>query len=301
MNILLFGKNGQVGWELQRALAPLGSLTTLDQDEADFTRPDTLKPLLDRLRPQIIVNAAAHTAVDRAESEPELAQKINADSVAELARWAADQGAWLIHYSTDYVFDGTSLTPYRETDAPHPLSVYGRTKLAGEVAITEAGGRHLNLRTSWVYAARGNNFAQTMLKLAASRDSLSVVADQWGAPTSAELLADVTALCLYRIRSEGEGGERYSGLYHLVAGGETNWCDYARFVIGQAQRRGLTLNMGPEQVHAIPTSEYPTPARRPLNSRLSTEKLCENFDLELPDWRWHATRQVDELLDRREA
>ncbi|MBF0255110.1 MAG: dTDP-4-dehydrorhamnose reductase, partial [Gammaproteobacteria bacterium] len=296
MKILLLGKNGQLGWELQRALAPLGEIMALDQDRADFAHPETLAPLLDQLQPGLIVNAAAHTAVDKAESEPELAQRINADAVAELARWAARHRVWLIHYSTDYVFDGSASGWYLEDDATNPLSVYGKTKLAGEQAVAASGCQHLILRTSWVYASRGKNFAHTMLQLAASRDSLAVVADQWGAPTSAELLADVTALCLYRLRQEGEGAGRLSGLYHLVAAGETSWCDYARFVLQQAQERGAQLKAGPEQVKAISTAEYPTPAQRPLNSRLSTAKLRQAFGLTLPDWRYHAARQIDELL-----
>ncbi|MEO5342090.1 MAG: dTDP-4-dehydrorhamnose reductase [Gammaproteobacteria bacterium SHHR-1] len=296
MNILLLGKNGQLGWELQRALAPLGEVVALDQDRADFAQPETLVPLLDQLQPGLIVNAAAHTAVDKAESEPELSQRINADAVAELARWAAQHRVWLIHYSTDYVFDGSAAGWYSEEDASNPLSVYGRTKLAGEQALAASGCHHLTLRTSWVYASRGKNFARTMLQLAASRESLSVVADQWGAPTSAELLADVTALCLYRLRQEGEGAGHLSGLYHLVAAGETNWCDYARFVLQQAQQRGTQLKVGPEQVKAISTAEYPTPAQRPLNSRLATDKLRQAFGLTLPDWRYHAARQIDELL-----
>lgn len=301
MKILLFGANGQVGWELQRSLSCLGELVALDQEQADFSRPEGLGSVLDRYRPEVIVNAAAHTAVDRAESEPELVQAINAGSVAVLAGWAKAQEAWLVHYSTDYVFDGAKEGAYLEDDPTGPLSVYGRTKLAGEQAIRASGCNHLLLRTSWVYAVHGNNFAKTMLRLAASRESLAVVADQWGAPTSAELLADVTALCLYRLRREGADAERLSGTYHLVASGETNWCDYARFVIGEAARIGAALRMGPESVKAIASADYPTVARRPLNSRLSTAKLGRTFGLTLPDWRHHAARQVAELLRQGEG
>jgi dTDP-4-dehydrorhamnose reductase len=300
MRILLFGKSGQVGWELQRSLACLGEVHALDQDEADFSRPNELTALLDRLQPDVIVNAAAYTAVDKAETEFELARRINADSVAVLAAWAARHSGWLIHYSTDYVFDGKQSGFYVETDKTNPLSVYGQTKLEGEEAIRQSGCRHLIFRTSWVYAVLGNNFAKTMLHLAASRESLSVVADQWGAPTSAELLADVTAHCLYRLKM-ASNTIRYSGTYHLVAGGETHWCDYARLVLGLAQEQGLTLKVDPSSVQAIPTSEYPTPAQRPLNSRLATNKIQATFDVLLPDWKFHVRRQVRELIQYQEV
>jgi dTDP-4-dehydrorhamnose reductase len=299
MKILLLGKNGQVGWELQRSLAPLGELVALDFDtpgawRADFSQPDALAPLVREVRPDVIVNAAAHTAVDKAESEPELARTINATAPGVLAREAAALGAWLVHYGTDYVFDGSG-SAARAEDAPTgPLSVYGRTKLEGEDAIRAAGGRHLILRTSWVYAARGGNFAKTMLKLAAERDALNVIDDQVGAPTGADLLADVTAHALRRAMAQ----PTLAGTYHCVAGGETSWHGYARFAIEQARAAGLPLKVAPDAIKPIPTRDYPTPARRPLNSRLDTTKLRRAFDLVLPPWQAGVERLLAEVLGR---
>lgn len=294
MKIVLLGKDGQVGWELQRALMPLGDVTNFGRGEADLERPDQLVEMLRRMRPDVIVNAAAYTAVDRAETDVARAQLINTEAPAALAGLAKELGAWLVHYSTDYVFDGKKNEPYAEVDATGPLSVYGRTKLAGEQAIAISGCRHLIFRTSWVYASRGGNFARTMLKLAAERDQLSVVNDQFGAPTSAELIADVTALCLHRIFG-ADKGERYSGIYHLVASGETTWFDYACLVLREAAQLGVALRVGHDAVRPIPASQYPTPARRPASSRLSTEKLCQTFDLVLPDWRFHVRRMIREI------
>ncbi|MDH4393425.1 MAG: dTDP-4-dehydrorhamnose reductase [Aquabacterium sp.] len=299
MNILLLGKSGQVGWELQRALAPLGTVVACDFDSpapltADFSRPDSLAALVRAVRPDVIVNAAAHTAVDKAESEPDLALALNATAPAVLAREAAALGAWLVHYSTDYVFDGSGSSP-RSEDAPTaPLSVYGRTKLAGEQAIAAAGCRHLTLRTSWVYAARGGNFAKTMLKLAAERDALNVIADQVGAPTSAELLADVTAHALRQAMANPALG----GLYHCVAGGETTWHAYAQLVIEHARSAGVPIKVAADAVRPIPTSAYPTPAQRPLNSRLDTARLRSAFGLHLPDWQAGVLRMLTETLNR---
>lgn len=294
MKILLFGKGGQVGWELQRSLLPLGELVAVDFDSTDlcgsFTDPEGVARTVRAVRPDVIVNAAAHTAVDRAESEPELARTINALTPAVIADEAKALGAWLVHYSTDYVFDGSGSAPRRETDATGPLSVYGSTKLEGEIAVAR-NPRHLVFRTSWVYAARGGNFARTMLRLARERDSLSVIDDQIGAPTSAELLADVTA---HAIRS-AQDRPALAGLYHLVAAGETSWHGYARHVIARAIARGQDLKAGPEAVRPIPTSAYPTPARRPLNSRLDTEKLRDAFGLSLPHWASQVDRLIDEI------
>jgi dTDP-4-dehydrorhamnose reductase len=276
--ILLLGCNGQVGWELQRALAPLGELTALDVD--DFAGPD------------VVVNAAAHTAVDRAESEPDLARTINAIAPGALAREVAALGAWLVHYSTDYVFDGSGDTPRGEDAPTGPLSVYGRTKLDGEEAIRGSGCRHLILRTSWVYAARGGNFAKTMLELAAERETLKVIDDQIGAPTGAELLADVTAHALRRLQAEPQ----LAGTYHCTAAGETSWHGYARFVLAQAQAAGRTLKVAPEAVQAIPTSAFPTPAQRPLNSRLDTTRLQRAFGLHMPPWQHGVQRMLAEVL-----
>ncbi|MFT3961386.1 dTDP-4-dehydrorhamnose reductase [Propionivibrio sp.] len=295
MKILLFGKNGQVGWELQRSLAPLAEIVALDQEGADglcgdFTDLAGLAETVRRVAPEVIVNAAAYTAVDKAESEPELAQAINARAPAVLAEEAGKLGAWLVHYSTDYVFDGSGDTPRAENAPTGPLSVYGRTKLAGEQAVAGCA-RHLIFRTSWVYAARGANFARTMLRLAAERDHLRVVGDQIGAPTGADLLADVTAHALRAVTGRPE----LAGLYHLAAAGETSWHAYACFVIEQAREAGRPLHVRPERIEAIPTSAYPTPARRPLNSRLDTARLRSAFGLHLPDWRDGVRRLLDEL------
>jgi len=297
MKILLFGKNGQVGWELQRSLAPLGELIALDFDspgdlKADFTQPDTLAATVRAVQPDVIVNAAAHTAVDKAESEAELARAINASSPGVLAREAASLNAWLVHYSTDYVFDGSGDAP-RSEDAPtNPLSVYGRTKLEGEELIRASGCPHLILRTSWVYAARGGNFARTMLRLAAEREQLKVIDDQIGAPTGADLLADVTAHALRTARQQPELG----GTYHAVATGETSWHGYARFVIEWARQHGHAVKVAPEAITALPTSAYPTAAKRPLNSRLSTAKLRSGFSLTLPAWELGVERMLNEVL-----
>ena len=298
MKILLLGKNGQVGWELQRSLAPLGELVALDADSlelcGDFTNPEGVAETVRVVAPDIIVNAAAHTAVDKAESEPELARAINALAPGALAREASRSGAWLVHYSTDYVFDGSGERPWIETDAGAPLNVYGATKLEGERLIQQSGCRHLIFRTSWVYGARGGNFAKTMLKLARERDSLSVIADQVGAPTGADLLADITA---HAIRTALQRQE-VSGLYHLVAGGETSWHGYAGFVIEAARRAGIEIRVAPEAIQAVPTTAFPTPAMRPHNSRLNTEKLQNTFGLYLPDWQTGVARMLAEILDK---
>lgn len=298
MKILLFGCNGQVGWELQRALAPLGELTALDFDSsalsADFSRPESLVETVRAVAPEVIVNAAAHTAVDKAESEPELARTINADAPGALAREAAACGALLVHYSTDYVFDGSGTSPRDESASPGPLNVYGRTKLRGEELVRASGCRHLIFRTSWVYAARGGNFARTMLRLASEREELNVVDDQVGAPTGADLLADITA---HAIRS-ALGRPELVGTYHAVASGETSWYDYARYVIEWARAQALPVKVAPGAVRAVPTSAFPTPARRPLNSRLSTEKLRSAFDLAVPHWHTGIQRMLMEALAR---
>jgi len=297
MKILLLGKNGQVGWELQRALAPLGELIALDFDSpapltADFSHPESLAATVRAVAPQIIVNAAAHTAVDKAESEPELARALNASSPAVLAREAAALGAWLMHYSTDYVFDGSGSTPWTETSPTGPLSVYGATKLEGEEAIRSSGCRHLIFRTSWVYAARGGNFAKTMLKLAKERDALTVIDDQIGSPTGAELLADLTA---HALRAALAGPE-LAGTYHAVTQGETSWHGYARHVIEFARAAGQPIKVAPDAIRAVPTSAFPTPARRPGNSRLDTRKLRDSFGLTLPSWQAGVERMLAEVL-----
>lgn len=298
MKILLFGKGGQVGWELQRSLAPLGDLVALDFDSADlhadFTRPAALAATVRAVAPDVIVNAAAHTAVDKAESEPELAATLNAEAPRVLAAEAAARGAWLVHYSTDYVFDGSG-NAARAEDAPTgPLSVYGRTKLDGEQHIRASGCKHLILRTSWVYAARGGNFARTMLKLAAERDALKVIDDQWGAPTGADLLADVTA---HAIRAAVRD-PALAGTYHAVAAGETTWHRYATMVIEWARAHGLPVKVAPGAVQAVPTRAFPTPAQRPLNSRLDTSKLRRSFGLTLPPWEVGVQRMLREVYNQ---
>jgi len=294
MKILLLGKDGQVGWELQRSLAPLGELLAFGRGEADLENLDGLRHLVVHHRPDVIVNAAAYTAVDKAESEPDKARAINALAVGVLARLADAGGAWLIHYSTDYVFDGGKPAPYLEDDTTGPLSVYGSTKLEGEQLIRQSAVRHLIFRTSWVYAARGGNFPKTMLRLARDKESLSVVDDQHGAPTSAALIADVTALALYRI-GQVPDADRLAGTYHLAAGGTTSWCGYAKYVLELAHAAGGKLKAGPNEVQPISTEAYPLPAKRPKNSRLDTTKLASAFGLRLPHWQYHVRRLVEEL------
>lgn len=297
MKILLLGKDGQVGWELQRALAPLGEVIALCRSSdsgfcGDLAQLDAMTATVRRLQPQVIINAAAYTAVDQAEQESRLAQVVNGDAPGVLAREAAVLGAWLVHYSTDYVFDGSGERPWREDDKTGPLNVYGRTKLDGEVQIRRAGCRHLILRTSWVYGARGGNFAKTMLRLASDRDQLRVVADQMGAPTGADLIADVTAHALQQAMRDS----KLAGTYHLAAAGQTSWHGYARYVLQQAQALGQTLKASPEAVQAVPTSAYPTPARRPLNSRLNTGEFIRTFELSLPPWQAGVDRMLHEWL-----
>ena len=299
--ILLFGKNGQLGWELQRSLAPLGNVIALDRHSQDLCGDlgnlPGLAATVQAVRPDLIVNAAAYTAVDKAESEPELARTINALAPGLLAQEAQKLGAWLVHYSTDYVFDGSGNRPWLEADTPAPLNVYGQTKLEGEQLIAARCGRHLIFRTSWVYAARGANFAKTMLRLAQERERLTVIDDQWGAPTGAELLADVTAHAIGQVM----GGQRQqhaesAGIYHLAASGETSWHGYAKHVIAQAGRMQPALKIAATEVACVPTSAFPTPARRPHNSRLDTTKLQATFGLRLPAWQQGVDRMLAEIL-----
>lgn len=295
MKILLLGKNGQVGWELQRALAPLGEVIACDRNRVDLENFSELRQLVRSVAPEIIVNAAAYTAVDSAESELERAHRINHHAVALLAEESLALNAWLIHYSSDYVFDGARSGFYREDDPAAPQSVYGESKLAGEQAIRDSGCRHFIFRTGWVYAMRGHNFAKTMLKLARQRDELKVVCDQIGAPTGAELIADVTAFCLYRLVNNQDLSGSLSGVYHLAAGGETSWHGYARWLLSEAARYGLPLRVSAGQIQAISSVEFPLPAKRPANSRLDTEKLRTTFGLTLPDWQQPVSRLVAEL------
>ncbi|MBL8357448.1 MAG: dTDP-4-dehydrorhamnose reductase [Delftia acidovorans] len=300
MKLLLLGRNGQVGWELQRSLAPLGELIALDrQGDAggqglcgDLSRLDELARTVRALRPDVIVNAAAHTAVDKAESEPDQARLLNALAPQVLAREAAQIGALLVHYSTDYVFDGSGSAARTETEATAPLSVYGSSKLEGEQLIQASGCRHLIFRTSWVYAARGGNFAKTMLRLAQEREALSVIDDQWGAPTGADLIADVTAHAIRQLQSQP--GDQ--GLYHLVAGGETTWHAYASHVIARARELAPDRPWKVQRIAAVPTSAFPTPAQRPHNSRLNTDRLQQTFGLRLSHWQAGVDRMLQEII-----
>jgi dTDP-4-dehydrorhamnose reductase len=299
VKILLFGKGGQVGWELQRSLAPLGEVVAVDFDSTDFCGDFTnlagLAETVRQVKPGIIVNAAAHTAVDKAESEPDLARTINALAPGVIAAEAQKLGAWLVHYSTDYVFDGSGSQAWKESDTPAPLSVYGQTKLEGEQAVAANCTKHLIFRTSWVYAARGGNFAKTMLRLAKERDSLSVIDDQIGAPTGADLLADITALALQRVQTQSEQ-HNLAGLYHLVASGSTSWHGYATLVIEQARHAGVDIKTPKNAINKIATEAYKTPATRPLNSKLNTSKLQTAFNLHLPPWQQGVARMLTEIL-----
>jgi dTDP-4-dehydrorhamnose reductase len=292
MKIVLSGAGGQVGHELSRTLLPLGPVLALDRAALDLADLVALRARLEAETPACVVNAAAWTAVDRAEAEAAMAHRINVEAVDVMAQYARRRGALLVHYSTDYVFDGSGTRPWRETDPSAPQSVYGRTKREGEQAIEASGCRALVLRTSWVHGAHGGNFICTMLRLAAEREQLSVVADQIGAPTGAELIADVTALAVAACTR----GQLDTGLYHLCAAGETSWYGLATHVIERARERGLSLRLPPGAIKAIATADYPTPARRPLNSRLDASRLSAALGLELPDWRVHADRTVDAIV-----
>lgn len=295
MKILLLGANGQVGWELQRSLATLGKLKACDRHSANLEDFARLQNTVRDFSPDIIVNAAAYTAVDKAETESDKAHRINADAVGLLAHEAKQLNAWLIHYSSDYVFDGEQFAPYTETDKPNPQSVYGASKLLGESAIRGSGCKHLIFRTSWVYAHRGGNFAKTMLRLAGERDTLKVVADQFGVPTSAELIADITSLSLYRLTHDPKLAQNASGIYHLCPEGETSWHGFAQYVIAEAQAHGVPLRATADNIQPITTNQYPLPAKRPSSSRLNSQKLIETFDVYLPTWQTHVQRLIAEL------
>jgi dTDP-4-dehydrorhamnose reductase len=296
MKVLLFGKNGQLGWELQRSLAPLGELVALgargESMPCDFNDPDRLAETVRQVRPDVIVNAAAYTAVDKAQSDRETAHRVNALAPGVLARAAHQCGALMVHYSTDYVFDGSGERPWREADPTGPLNVYGATKLEGEQRVANEGARHLIFRTSWVYSARGSNFAKTILRLAQERDRLQVVDDQFGAPTGADWLADVTA---HAIRATLQQAS-CAGVYHAAAAGETTWHGYARQVLGVAQAQGVALRTTSDRVEPVGSEAFPTPARRPGNSRLDTAALHSAFDLSAPDWRVGVERMLCEVL-----
>lgn len=301
MNILLLGANGQVGWQLRRSLAPLGDVTALDRRSqafcGDLSDTSGLANTVRTLRPDVIVNAAAYTAVDRAEAEKDLAFQINATACKVLAIEAAALGAWLVHYSTDYVFDGSGSRPWEETDMPSPLNTYGASKLAGEQHITAQTPHHLIFRTSWVFDSWGQNFLKSILRAAAVRDSLNVVSDQWGAPTRAALIADVTAHAIQRVRAPD--GATLAGVYHLAAAGETHWHTYAMTVVQQALARGIPLQTQPDRIAPIPASQYPVAAARPANSRLNTAKLRRAFNLQMPAWQAGVDAVVGELAAHR--
>ena len=293
MRILVAGARGQVGHCLLSALAPLGEVVAATRDgrlemskpalAMDLSQPDTLHAALDAAHPDVIVNAAAYTAVDRAEREPELAQRVNAAAVGVLGQWAARHGVPVVHYSTDYVFPGDGDRPLREDDATGPTGAYGRSKLEGERALAASGAKSLVLRTAWVYAAHGHNFLRSMLRLGAERDQLAVVDDQHGTPTPANLIAEITAQVLARwLAADADTRRAQSGVYHLVASGQTTWCGFARAIFERAVEAGL-LERAP-RVDAIATAEYPTPARRPAWSVLDTTRICETFGVSLPSW-----------------
>jgi dTDP-4-dehydrorhamnose reductase len=293
MRSILFGKDGQVGQELQRVLLSFGDLIPLSRADCDLQDQDAINRILSQHSPNLIINAAAYTNVDEAERHENAAcaYAVNAHAVGTMAEYAQRTGALLVHYSTDYVFDGRSATPYSEYDPTDPINVYGYSKLAGEKAIFETGCEALVFRTSWVYSRHGRNFLKTMLKLATERDTLKVVDDQHGAPTSAELIADVTALAISAYRS----GSLAAGLYHLTASGETSWHGFARHIIDRAGKSGAALKLTADKVQAIPTEGYPTPARRPASSRLNIQKLAEGLRIQLPHWSLHADRTIDQL------
>lgn len=296
MKILLLGANGQVGRELRRALLPLGQVIACDRQTANLENPESVGRLVEEVKPDVVVNAAAYTAVDKAESEADIAELINSTAVEVLARKCAQIGAWLVHYSTDYVFDGQKIGAYSESDATCPLSIYGKTKLQGEQAIFKSGCRHLIFRTSWVYAAHGSNFAKTMLRLAKDRDTLSVVGDQFGVPTSASLIADVSVLCLHSIKSDGiVSSAKASGIFNLTPTGKTSWHGYAQFLIEESTKLGEEFSIKAESITAITTAEYPTAAARPGNSLLSTKKISQTFNIELPGWQDHVLLLISDL------
>lgn len=296
MKILLIGKNGQVGWELQRSLVTLGDVVAVDYFDntlcGDLSNPQGIAQTIQTVKPDVIVNAAAHTAVDKAETEQELSRLLNADSVEVIAKESAKLGALLIHYSTDYVFNGEGTHYRNEDEQTGPLNVYGETKLAGELAVAKHNAHHFIFRTSWVYATRGANFAKTMLRLAKEKEKLSIINDQFGAPTGAELLADATAIAI----RTAVHNQKLFGTYHLVASGETTWFDYAQYVFSIAKELGETLSI--KEVIGVDTSAYPTPAKRPHNSRLSNKKFQTAFEVQLPDWKVGVKRVVTEILGK---
>lgn len=295
MKLLLTGCNGQLGFELQRSLAPLAEVVAVGSAECDLSDEAALRSLIQKVKPDGIINPAAYTAVDKAETDTEQARKVNADAPHIMGEEASKLGAFVIHFSTDYVFEGVGEQFYKESDATNPQNVYGLTKRDGERALQQSCPQSLIMRTSWVVGAHGGNFAKTMLRLAAERDSLSVVADQYGAPTSAALLADVTAQLVGRIKQQGQQGFPF-GLYHVVASGVTNWHAYAQFVIAEAIKAGKAMKVQPETIKPIATSDYPVPAKRPANSRLDTSLFQRTFNLQLPHWEHGVSHVLKQIL-----
>lgn len=290
MKILVLGRNGQVGFELQRALLPLGDVIAPPREDLDLATAQAVDRYLEERQPDLVVNAAAYTAVDLAETHPDEARRLNTELPRQLARYAASHGARLVHYSSDYVYPGTGDMPWTENDATQPLNVYGQTKLEGDEAIVDSGADALIFRTSWVYSARGNNFMKTMLRLAQSKPELSIVSDQVGTPTPARLIAEITALAVY--------GRLNAGIYHLAPTGETSWQGFAQEIFRLTQQAGKELMMGPEKALPIPTRDYPTPAQRPLNSRLSVSKLEKALGIRMPNWQTGLAQTLDEYLEK---
>jgi dTDP-4-dehydrorhamnose reductase len=300
MKILLFGGSGQVGWQLRRSLSLLGHVIVAERNGSpcgDLLRPDLLRDGILSARPDVVVNAAAYTGVDRAEDEPELAFAVNAHACDAMAQATAEVGAWMVHYSSDYVYRGDGTRPWIESDACEPLGVYGKSKLAGDVAVVRNNPRHLILRTSWVFDSWGGNFLKSILKAARDRDELTVVSDQWGAPTRAAMIADVTALALMRI-TEADSAESRSGVYHVASAGETNWHEYARLVVQHAMAGGIPLRALPASVRAISAAQYQARAARPANSRLDTTRLQQTFGIRMPAWQEGVRAVVAELIQR---
>jgi dTDP-4-dehydrorhamnose reductase len=293
--ILVFGRMGQVGWELRHKLACLGQVTAIEYPEIDFSKPDSIRTAMRAAEPAVILNAAAYTAVDKAESDPELATAINATAPGVIAEEAKRLGSVLVHYSTDYVFDGSKLTPWVETDAPNPLNAYGRTKLAGDQAIQASGCDHLIFRTSWVYGARGNNFLLTMLRLGKERSELRIVDDQIGSPTSSECIAQATSDVLAQVLAPGGAGmQGRSGIYNLTSSGETSWFGFTKVILAEA-----AVRFGSPLPNLVPilTADYPTPAKRPANSRLSCQRVEKTFGVSLPHWEHALSLVLDTLTE----
>lgn len=300
MKIMLTGANGQVGWELSRSLMPLGEVIALTRTQCDLSRPETIPRIVQEIKPDLIVNAAGYTAVDKAEEEEALATTINGTAVGVLAEQAKKRNALLVHFSTDYVFDGTKPTPYTEEDEPNPINAYGRSKLAGEKNISHVGCNYLVFRCGWIFAARRNNFPLTILKMALKPEPLNVVCDSFGAPTSAALIADITATLIYKIAIDPVPFENASNIYHLSASGETNWYEYAKVLVELAHDRGFPLKVGPDQIVPVSRQSRNSIAKRPNNSRLGTLLLSEQFGFSLPRWNDLIVRLIEELAELRD-